>query len=75
LLALYGNQLTGPIPAELGRMAYLALNINQTGPNPTELGQLGGLTDLFLNVNPQLSGQEAFRGHMQEHHPDDEVSL
>jgi hypothetical protein len=28
-----------------------------------------------LRANPQLTGQEAFQGHMQAHHPDCELSL
>ena len=73
-LILYGNKLTGPIPAELGQLGALKmlfLNINQlSGPIPAELGQLGALTHLHLYANPQLTGQEAFQGHMQAHHPD-----
>ena len=34
-----------------------------------KLGQLGMLECLFLDNNPQLTGQEAFRSHMQAHHP------
>jgi hypothetical protein len=33
------------------------------------------LTDLFLYANPQLTGQEAFQGHMQAHHPDCKLQL
>jgi hypothetical protein len=55
LLSLYDNQLSGPIPAELGQMEFLY--------------------ELQLDTNPQLTGQEAFRGHMQAHHPDCELEL
>jgi hypothetical protein len=33
------------------------------------------LTHLWLHANPQLTGQEAFQGHMQAHHPDCELML
>jgi hypothetical protein len=36
---------------------------------------LGALQYLFLRGNPQLTGQEAFQAHLQEHHPDCEVEL
>jgi Leucine-rich repeat (LRR) protein len=53
------NELTGPIPAELGRLAALKKldlhNNKLSGAIPTELGQLGALTDLFLHAN-ELSG-------------------
>jgi hypothetical protein len=53
------NELTGPIPAELGRLGALDalfLENNQlSGPIPAELGQLGALTWLTLDCN-QLSG-------------------
>jgi hypothetical protein len=78
-LLLHSNQLAGPIPAELGQLgalAHLLLSINQlTGPIPAELGQMGALTHLHLNANPQLTGQEAFQGHMQAHHPDCTLKL
>ena len=51
-------------------------NSNQlTGPIPAELGQMGAVTHLRLSANPQLTGQEAFQGHMQAHHPDCELEL
>jgi hypothetical protein len=53
------NELTGPIPAELGRLAALEkLNLygnKLTGPIPAALGQLGALTVLALDQN-ELSG-------------------
>jgi hypothetical protein len=33
------------------------------------------LTLLSLYANQQLTGQEAFRGHMQAHHPDCNLQL
>ena len=54
-----GNQLTGPIPAELGNLSSLGklnLDDNQlTGSIPPELGNLSSLTGLFLRNN-QLTG-------------------
>jgi hypothetical protein len=50
VLYLYKNQLSAPIPAELGQME--------------------ALTELWPHINPQLTGQEAFQGHMEAHHPD-----
>ena len=58
-LDLEQNQLTGPIPAELGRLSSLKdlqLYSNElTGPIPTELGNLSNLTALDLGGN-QLTG-------------------
>ena len=58
-LALESNQLSGPIPAELGNLTSLeslALGNNQlSGPIPAELGNLTSLGSLFLYRN-QLSG-------------------
>ena len=58
-LSLGGNQLSGPIPAELGRLANLTtLNLDEnqlSGPIPAELGRLANLTTLNLGEN-QLSG-------------------
>ncbi len=58
-LDLYGNELTGEIPAELGNLANLEqldLFGNQlSGEIPPELGNLADLAFLFLNEN-QLSG-------------------
>ena len=52
-LSLSDNQLTGPIPPELGRLTNLErlqINRNQlTGPIPVELGNLTELT--FLRVD------------------------
>ena len=54
------NQLTGPIPAELGSLTsleILALGGNQlTGPIPTWLGNLTNLEEVYLWGNP-LTGQ------------------
>ena len=54
-----GNQLSGPIPPELGNLAnltglYLGGNA-LSGPIPPELGSLANLTGLYLGGN-QLSG-------------------
>ena len=58
-LSLDGNQLTGPIPTELGDLSNLRsldLDENQlTGPIPTELGDLSNLGSLDLGEN-QLTG-------------------
>jgi Leucine-rich repeat (LRR) protein len=78
-LFLNDNQLTGPIPAELAQMGalmYLLLSSNQlSGPIPAVLCQTGALQDLRLGANLQLTGQEAFQDHMQEHHPDCALAL
>jgi Leucine-rich repeat (LRR) protein len=78
-LSLSRNQLTGPIPPELGQLGALTrlfLRGNQlTGPIPAELGQMETLMHLHLDYNPQLTGQEAFQGHMQAHRPDCELTL
>ncbi len=66
ILALNGNNLTGPIPAELGNLGELtdiAFYDNQlTGLIPPELGKLNHLVSLLLhnnslmgNVPPELS--------------------
>ena len=58
-LSLGGNQLSGPIPSELGNLANLEtlrLRGNQlSGPIPSELGNLANLEFLWLRGN-QLSG-------------------
>ena len=58
-LELNNNQLTGPIPAELGNLANLEfLNLSEnelTGEIPVELGNLANLEFLYLHKN-QLSG-------------------
>ncbi len=58
-LSLSNNNLSGPIPAELGSLTELNLlwfHDNQlTGSIPTELGNLTNLTSLTLNRN-QLTG-------------------
>ena len=51
-LVLWGNELTGEIPVELGTLANLtslSLSQNQlTGEIPTELGSLANLEELSL---------------------------
>ena len=58
-LALKDNQLTGPIPPELGNLSnitWLNLSGNQlTGEIPPELGDLSALETLILSEN-QLTG-------------------
>ena len=53
------NELTGPIPAELGQLRALTrlfLDGNKlSGAIPAELGQLGALAGLYLSEN-ELSG-------------------
>ena len=53
------NQLTGPIPPQLGNLSNLEsllLNANQlTGPIPVELANLSNLEELSLGGN-QLTG-------------------
>ncbi|CAN0291991.1 unnamed protein product, partial [Ectocarpus sp. 8 AP-2014] len=57
-LALHRNNLRGPIPVELGRLAvleHLSLGRNElTGPIPSELGHLSALKELYL-MNNELS--------------------
>ena len=58
-LDLRNNNLTGPIPAEIGSLTWLvdlSLYNNQlTGPIPAEIGSLTWLVYLYLNNN-QLTG-------------------
>lgn len=58
-VSLRGNQLTGPVPPELGQLddlSELGLANNQlTGAIPSELGQLANLQYLYLLDN-QLTG-------------------
>ena len=58
-LGLNNNQLSGPIPSQLGNLANLEelfLDINQlSGSIPSELGNLANLEFLILDIN-QLSG-------------------
>ena len=58
-LNLTDNQLSGPIPAQLGNLAnLLALRLNEnqlSGPIPAQLGNLTNLVTLFLYEN-RLSG-------------------
>ena len=53
-LHLSSNDLTGPIPLELGNLSALKslqLGGNLTGPIPPELGDLAALERLYLNNN------------------------
>ena len=60
----------------MGALKFLRLGGNQlTGPIPAELSQMGALKFLHLTGNPQLTGHEAFHGHMQAHHPDCNLML
>ena len=72
-LALKDNQLTGPIPPELGDLSALEtliLSENQlTGPIPPELGDLSALESLTLSENqligpipPELGGLSELAG-------------
>lgn len=58
-LQMWGNNLKGTLPAELGNLdnlIWLDLDVNNlTGPLPPELGNLRNLEALYLNQN-QLSG-------------------
>ena len=58
-MALYSNQLTGPIPSELGNLTALTslfLSSNQlSGTIPTSLASLSNLTNLTL-MNNDLTG-------------------
>ena len=57
-LSLLGNQLSGPIPSELGNLdnlGSLRLDSNQlSGPIPSQLGNLADLKALSLNPNPPM---------------------
>lgn len=59
ILNLYGNELAGPIPSSISKLAYLKklwLSNNQlSGPIPTSLGELKQLYSLYLYAN-KLSG-------------------
>lgn len=59
-LKLDANQLSGPIPPELGLLANLEslwLENNQlNGPIPPELGQLDRMTSLRIGGNPLVGG-------------------
>ena len=59
-LYLNGNQLTGPVPAELAGLAALRrvwLQDNElSGPIPAELGNLAHLDQIFLGGTNALSG-------------------
>ena len=59
LLYMWGNQLSGSIPASLGsltNLTVLSISGNRlTGSIPDELGSLTNLTELYLSYN-QLSG-------------------
>ena len=59
MIALYANNLTGTLPAELGvltDLTFLGLDENQlTGSIPPELGNLTNLLHLNLTIN-QLTG-------------------
>ncbi len=54
------NDLTGPIPRQLGNLTHLEelrLGLNDlTGPIPPELGRLTSLTELHLSGNSDMAG-------------------
>jgi len=54
-LNLFGHQLTGSIPSEIGNLSnltHLYLHSNSlTGPIPPEIGNLSSLTHLYLHSN------------------------
>ena len=58
ILFLSDNQLSGPIPPELGKLSNLErlfLMDNQlSGAIPSELGKLSNLVQVFLSGNPNL---------------------
>ena len=70
-LRLYSNQLTGPVPTELGNLSNLenlSLNNNAlTGPIPTELGSLTALRNLALGGN-ELTGPDPDRARQPVPH-------
>ena len=59
-LALWNNELTGEIPAELGNLSKLQVfglaHNSLSGQIPSELGDLANLQELYLNGN-RLTGQ------------------
>ena len=59
-LELYENQLTGSLPAELGRLTQLQrlelFHHQLTGAIPPELGQLTQLQSLYLSHNQLMGG-------------------
>ena len=59
-MRLENNELSGPVPASLGRLRSLEELIlshnGLSGPVPPELSGLVALTELYLNANPYLSG-------------------
>ena len=80
-LDLSNNQISGPIPKELGNlleMEHLDMSVNElTGSLPGEMGRLIGLKVVYLNYNdlsgsvpPEWIGMGEHREVRCNHHSD-----